>query len=209
MSSKDTSSREARAAARDVVSPPRQQARGRTAPSPRSPRPSGGGEADVFKPLSLGEGFGVRGLSTPPARWTSRIASAVVAIGYVALTQTGMLDDIRVWAQMRPPAIIELSQYGVPRGKTTTITVDGQNLIDADAVLFDDARITGKIVSRRDKGRIEIRRVEGSTAAPITDIANNTELIVEMTVPDDVEPGTHGFRVRTPLGTTVLRTFAI
>ena len=110
---------------------------------------------------------------------------------------------------MRPPAIIELSQYGVQRGKTTTITVDGQNLIEADAVLFDDARISGKIVSRRDKGRIEIRRVEGSTAALINDIANNTELIVEMTVPDSVEPGTHGFRVRTPLGTTALRTFAV
>ena len=121
----------------------------------------------------------------------------------------GVIDDIRVWAQMRPPAIIELSQYGVPRGKTTTITVDGQNLIDADAVLFDDGRISGKIVSRRDKGRVEIRRVEGSTAALITDIANNTELIVEMTVPDGVEPGTHGFRLRTPLGTTALRTFAV
>ncbi len=110
---------------------------------------------------------------------------------------------------MRPPAIIELSQYGVPRGKTTTITLDGQNLIDADAVLFDDGRISGKIVSRRDKGRVEIRRVEGSTAALISDIASNTELIVEMTVPDGVEPGTHGFRVRTPLGTTALRTFAV
>jgi hypothetical protein len=138
-----------------------------------------------------------------------RTASAFVAIGYVALSNAGMFDGLRVWAQMRPPAIIELSQYGVPRGKTTTITVDGQNLIDADAVLFDDARISGKIVSRRDKGRVEIRRVEGSTAAPITDIASNTELIVEMTVPDGVEPGPHGFRLRTPLGTTALRTFAV
>ena len=69
-----------------------------------------------------------------------RIVSAIVAIGYIALSNNGMLDDLRVWAQMRPPAIVELSQYGVPRGKTTTITVDGQNLIDADAVLFDDAR---------------------------------------------------------------------
>lgn len=138
-----------------------------------------------------------------------RIGSAFAAIGYIALSQMGVIDDIRVWAQMRPPAIIELSQYGVPRGKTTTITVDGQNLIEADAVLFDDGRIGGKIVSRRDKGRVEIRRVEGSTAALITDIASNTELIVEMTVPDGVEPGTHGLRVRTPLGTTALRTFAV
>jgi hypothetical protein len=138
-----------------------------------------------------------------------RTASAFATIGYIALSYAGVIDDVRVWAQMRPPAIIELSQYGVERGETTTITVDGQNLIDADAVLFDDARISGKIVSRRDKGRIEIRRVEGSTAAPISDIASNTELIVEMTVPDSVEPGTHGFRVRTPLGTTALRTFAV
>jgi hypothetical protein len=138
-----------------------------------------------------------------------RIVSGLAAIGYIALSCAGVIDDLRVWAQMRPPAIVELSQYGVPRGKTTTITVDGQNLIDADGVLFDDARISGKIVSRRDKGRIEIRRVEGSTAALITDIANNTELIVEMTVPDGVEPGTHGFRLRTPLGTTALRTFAV
>jgi hypothetical protein len=138
-----------------------------------------------------------------------RIGSVFAAIGYITLSQTGVIDDIRVWAQMRPPAIIELSQYGVQRGKTTTITVDGQNLIEADAVVFDDARISGKIVSRREKGRVEIRRVEGSTAALINDIADKTELIVEMTVPDSVEPGTHGFRVRTPLGTTALRTFAV
>jgi hypothetical protein len=138
-----------------------------------------------------------------------RVVSGLAAMGYVVLSCAGVIDDFRAWAQMRPPAIIELSQYGVQRGKTTTITVDGQNLIDADAVLFDDGRITGKIVSRRDKGRIEIRKVEGSTAAPISDIANDTQLIIEMTVPDGVEPGTHGFRVRTPLGTTALRTFAV
>jgi hypothetical protein len=154
-------------------------------------------------------------MTNPPSteltrfRPTVRIGSAIACAAYLALSQTGVIDDVRVWAQMRPPAIIELSQYGVPRGKTTTIIVDGQNLIDADAVVFDDGRISGKIVSRRDKGRVEIRRVEGSTAAPISDIANNTELIVEMTVPDGVEPGTHGFRVRTPLGTTALRTFAV
>ena len=98
-----------------------------------------------------------------------RIGSLFTAIGYIALSHAGVIDDIRVRAQMRPPAIIELSQYGVQRGETTTITVDGQNLIEADAVLFDDARISGKIVSRRDKGRIEIRRVEGSTAALISE----------------------------------------
>ena len=151
----------------------------------------------------------VRRAAVTRLRVPVRIVSGLAAIGYIALSHAGVIDDIRVWAQMRPPAIIELSQYGVQRGKTTTITVDGQNLIEADAVLFDDARISGKIVSRRDKGRIEIRRVEGSTAALISDIANNTELIVEMTVPDSVEPGTHGFRVRTPLGTTALRTFAV
>jgi hypothetical protein len=53
------------------------------------------------------------------------------------------------------------------------------------------------------------RRREGQTDAPITDIARKTELIVEIDVPGTIEPGVHGFRVRTPLGTTALRTFAV
>jgi hypothetical protein len=120
-----------------------------------------------------------------------------------------LLAPSSAFAQVRPPAIIELSQYGVPRGETTRITIDGHNLLEADRLIFDDGRITGRIVSRRDRGEDVPRRPAGSTAAPITDLASKTELIVEIDVPADIEPGTHGFRVRTPLGTTGLRTFAV
>ena len=60
-----------------------------------------------------------------------RVVSGLACIGFIGLSHPGVIDDFRAWAQMRPPAIIEWSHYGVQRGKTTTITVDGQNLIEA------------------------------------------------------------------------------
>jgi hypothetical protein len=112
-------------------------------------------------------------------------------------------------AQMRPPNITFLSRHGLPRGSTTAVTLIGSNLTGADAVLFDDPRITARIVHIADQGLETPRQAPGSTAAPIKDIAHKCEMEVEITVPPDVETGTHLLRVRTPLGTTALRTFAV
>jgi hypothetical protein len=112
-------------------------------------------------------------------------------------------------AQMRPPSITFMSRHGLPRGSTTAVTLIGSNLTGADAVLFDDPRITARILHIADQALETPRQAPGSTAAPIKDIAHKCEMDIEIIVPPDVETGTHLLRVRTPLGTTALRTFAV
>ena len=52
-------------------------------------------------------------------------------------------------AQVRPPVISNAVPYGLQRGTKTTITVDGTNLGEADAVLFSDPGLTARIVQLR------------------------------------------------------------
>jgi hypothetical protein len=57
--------------------------------------------------------------------------------------------------------IANAAPYGIQRGTTTTITVDGTNLGNADAVLFSDPGLTAKILSFADFGRdVPVRRPE-------------------------------------------------
>jgi hypothetical protein len=105
-------------------------------------------------------------------------------------------------AQVRPPVIANAAPYGVERGTTTTITVDGTNLGDADAVLFSDAGLTARIVSVADFGPdVPVRRPE-DTGAPISDRARKSVVTLEVTATRDVPLGRQVFRLRTPLGTS-------
>ena len=71
-------------------------------------------------------------------------------------------------AQVRPPVIANAAPYGVQRGTTASVTVDGTNLGDADAVLFSDAGLSARIVSVADFGPdVPVRR-PGDTGAPIS-----------------------------------------
>ncbi len=107
----------------------------------------------------------------------------------------------------RPPMVAMIAPYGLQRGTTVTLTVEGTNLQGADAVLFDDERITGRILEHLDKGEDVVKRVPEDTGAPITDRSRKSVVRLEITVPADALVGRHAFRLRTPLGTTTLRTF--
>jgi hypothetical protein len=118
-------------------------------------------------------------------------------------------------AQVQPPTITFMSQHGAPRGVKTALIVIGTNLRDADAVLFDDPRITGHIVSIEDQGEPGPVQQAGQTPTqtptptPNRVVAHKVELRVDVSMPMGLEIGMHAFRVRTPLGSTELHTFAI
>ncbi|HEY7510010.1 MAG TPA: hypothetical protein VIG50_07130, partial [Vicinamibacteria bacterium] len=113
------------------------------------------------------------------------------------------------WAQTRPASIGSARPTGGQRGTTVTVTVEGNNLADASAVLFDHQGLSGRIVKSEDLGPDVIERDPESTGAPIEDRARDYRLAVEVTVGPDVPLGRHSFRLLTPLGATNLANFAV
>jgi hypothetical protein len=131
-----------------------------------------------------------------------KVVHLAMTAGIVALAQNAL-------AQMRPPNVTYMSRHGLPHGSTTAMTVIGSNLNDADDVVFDDPRITARIISISDHGLETSTQRPDSTDAPIRDIAHKCELRLEITAPRDVDTRPHAFRIQTRLGTTDVRTLAV
>jgi hypothetical protein len=148
---------------------------------------------------------------TADERWTWHRISLITA--------TILLLAHAAHAQVERPSITFMNLHGAPRGATTSVIVIGTNLNDADAVLFDDPRITGQIVRIDDQGEPGPVQGAGQTPAPTATtptpkparvvVAHKVELRVDVNVPSHVTIGTHAFRVRTPLGSTEVQTLAI
>lgn len=112
-------------------------------------------------------------------------------------------------AQMRPASIGMARPTGGQRGTTVTLTVEGSNLADASAVLFDHAGLSGRIVKNEDLGPDVVERDPESTGAPIEDRAHDFKLAIEVAIGADVPPGRHSFRLLTPLGATNMVNFIV
>ena len=112
----------------------------------------------------------------------------------------GALSDAH--AQVRPSVITGATPYGLQRGTTATFDVDGANLEGASAVLFSDPGLSGTIDRYEDLGADIRERRPGETGAIIQDKARKGRLAITVTAAAAVPVGRHGFRVRTPLGTT-------
>jgi hypothetical protein len=112
-------------------------------------------------------------------------------------------------SQMRPPTFSTVMPYGAKRGTTANFTIEGTNLGQADHVLFDDANITGKILTNEDLGVDKLMRSPASTAAPIEDRASKNKLTIEVIIGPDARLGRHSFRIKTPLGTSNAGTIVV
>jgi hypothetical protein len=98
-----------------------------------------------------------------------------------------------------PPAVAKVWPAGMERGTTVTCTLDGRNLSDIMAIIFDSPGITAKVTQVTD---VEEEKPMGfSTVAPVPRGKKQTATI-EVTAAKEVEPGLHWFRVRTSLGTS-------
>ena len=124
---------------------------------------------------------------------------------WLAVAATVLLASPSAGQVVRPSNIAELTRHGLQRGTTATVTIVGTNLQDASAILFDDARVTGRIVRHTAIGADKPRRSSTDTSAPLTDQATRGELTIELTAAPDARVGDHVMRVRTPLGTTPAR----
>jgi hypothetical protein len=105
-------------------------------------------------------------------------------------------------AQTRPSVLTGMTPYGLQRGTSAMFRVDGANLAGADQVLFTDPGLTATIIGYEDLGA-DVRVMQpGETGAVIQDRAQKGRLSLTIAASRGVPLGRHGFRVRTPLGTT-------
>lgn len=126
-----------------------------------------------------------------------------------ALAAVALLAAAGATAQIRPPSVGRVTPPGAQQGTTITLTLEGTNLADARAVLFDDAALAGRIVTNEDRGPDVPERDPESTGAPIQDRARKCRLNVEVTVGAKAPSGRHSFRLLTPLGTTNAATLVV
>jgi hypothetical protein len=97
-----------------------------------------------------------------------------------------------------PPAVAKVWPVGMQRGTTATFTLDGRNLSDIQAVIFDAQGISAKVTQVTEvpeKERVA-RPGQGNDILPR---ANRQTVTIEVTAAKDLAPGLHWFRIRTPL----------
>ena len=126
-----------------------------------------------------------------------------------ALAALALLAAAGAAAQIRPPSVGRVTPPGAQQGTTITLSLEGTNLADARAVLFDDPALAGRIVTNEDLGPDVPERDPESTGAPIRDRARKCRLQVEITVGAKAPRGRHSFRLLTPLGTTNTATLVV
>jgi hypothetical protein len=103
-----------------------------------------------------------------------------------------------------PPEISKVWPVGMQRGTTATFTLDGRNLSDIKAVIFDSPGITAKVMQITDVPEKAAMARAGVDLAAIVARGKKQTASIEVTAAREIEPGLHWFRVQTPLGTSNL-----
>ena len=126
-----------------------------------------------------------------------------------ALAALALLAATVAVAQVRPASVGRVTPPGAQQGSTIMLSLEGTNLTDARAVLFDDPALAGRIVTNEDLGPDVPERDPESTGAPIQDRARKCRLKLEVTLGAKAPLGRHSFRLLTPLGTTNAASFVV
>jgi len=135
----------------------------------------------------------------------SKFLSALTLLLLAASCVAPLRADTRVI----PPEVTKIWPVGMQRGTTATFTLDGRNLSDLKAVIFDVPGITAKVEQITDiPEKVMGVRIGVDTSAPVP-LGKKQTATLEVTASKDVEPGLHWFRIRTPLGSTNLMPFDV
>lgn len=118
-----------------------------------------------------------------------------------AVGMTGVLT-LRAEEPIIPPNISKISPAGMERGSTATFIVEGRNLSDAKAVIFDVSGVSGKLMEITDVPEKITGPRAGEDLGAQVPLGKKQTAKLEITAAKDVPPGFHHFRVQTPLGTT-------
>ncbi|HEV3276628.1 MAG TPA: hypothetical protein VG860_07400 [Terriglobia bacterium] len=130
-------------------------------------------------------------------------AAIVLALGGLFAHWLGASEPII------PPTISKVWPAGMERGTTATFTVDGRNLADAKAVLFDSPGITARVTEITDVPEKITGPRAGVDLGAQVPLGKKQTARIEVTVGKNVAPGIHKFRIETPLGTSDMAVFDV
>lgn len=117
--------------------------------------------------------------------------------------------SMRAEGQNIPPSVSRIWPVGLERGSSATFRIEGRNLEDVTEVVFDASGISGKVTGVTDvPEQITGPRAGQDLEAQVLRARKQTAEL-EITVAKDTSPGIHRFRVKTPLGTTNMVSFAV
>jgi hypothetical protein len=108
-----------------------------------------------------------------------------------------------------PPSASRISPAGMERGTTTTFIIEGRNLSDATQVIFDESGIGGKLIQVTDVPEQITPPRAGEDLGAQVPLGKKQTAKLEIAASNDVSPGIHRFRIKTPLGTTNMMAFAV
>ena len=89
-------------------------------------------------------------------------------------------------AQVRPPVLTSVTPYGLQRGTTVTLTLEGANIASTDQVVFDVPGLSATIGEYKDLGADVRKRMPGETGAIIQDKAQKASLAISVSASADV-----------------------
>ena len=122
----------------------------------------------------------------------------------LALTLSAASTDHPTGSRTTPPTLNSVSPFGLSRGTTAELTIEGLNLAKASAIYFSEPGIIGKILRVKELPDLPENRL-GSNGTPSTvdlgPLPPRNQVTVEVEVSPDAEIGPVGFRLQTPLGT--------
>ncbi len=109
-----------------------------------------------------------------------------------------------------PPQILQVTPPGGRRGTTVEVAVKGSNLEPVAAVLFDDPRVTARVVAIERTGRARDERKAGASAGDrVAQRIDTFQVKLQIQIGSEAKPGVRSFRLRTPRGTTNRGMFAV
>ncbi len=98
-----------------------------------------------------------------------------------------------------PPTLSRIWPVGMERGTTRTFTVEGRNLEDTIAVLFDSPGLSVKVLNVNGLPGATVSMDKFAAAVPL---GHQYSATIEVTAAKDVEAGVHWLRFDTPRGTS-------
>ena len=122
----------------------------------------------------------------------------LIAVVLMALPGTTLSAD----EPIIPPTISKITPAGMERGTTATFTIEGRNLGDTRAVIFDTPGITARVTGTANVPEKITGPRAGVDLGAQVPLGKKQTVQLEVTAGKDVAPGIHRFRIQTPLGTS-------
>jgi hypothetical protein len=123
------------------------------------------------------------------------LVTFIATIGILAL---------QALAQTTPPTVTFTTPSGIQLGTTASFVVEGTGLEGATGMVFSEPGLSGKVleVSAVPQGMLDLEPKVVTSSRPYFDEPVKLQAKVEITAEAWMAPGTHQFRVVTPLGSS-------